>query len=114
MPAAEASRDPFPPFSFIYFLLIIFLCAILLPVQRPRQDPIADQLNLSGRVRRLHQLVALLPVATQVRQLQVANVRRMTALVYWYDMVNARAERMRKLQRLIHWLTTYTAHVLRL
>ena len=54
-------------------------------------DPVAQFIRLSG----LDELVRLLPVAAPVRELQVTDVRRVSAFRHGNDVVDRRGERMR-------------------
>mgnify|MGYP007075898643 CR=1 FL=1 len=59
---------------------------------------------------RRKQLVALLPVAPEMRQLKVGKVAGMPALGHGNDVVDARRKRMRKLAAEIHRFAADAAH----
>ena len=67
-----------------------------LPVERLRQHPVRYNLRLLIELDLFDELVRFFSVAAQMRKLEVADVRRMSALVYGYDVIYARRERVRE------------------
>jgi len=55
----------------------------------------------------------LLTVAGEVCELEIANIRRVTAFCYWNDMVNCRAQRMWEFEAEIDRLAADAADTLR-
>ena len=88
------------------------LSSVACPIHRLRQQPIAQYFLLLCVRSWLHNLVTLRSVTTHMRKLEVGDVRWVTTLLQWNDMVHTCTHRMRPLERLIHRLATYPAYIL--
>ena len=77
---------------------------------RQRQGHGGICIRLRLLLHRRKQLVALLPVAPEMRQLQVGEVAGVAALGHRNDVVDARRKRMRKLAAEIHRFAADAAH----
>lgn len=89
------------------------LRTVLRPVHRLRQDSVRYHLNHRMMLRLSEQLVALLTVASPMSKLHIVYITWMSALCYRNDMIDARSQRMRILQRLIHRFSTDSTDFLR-
>ena len=82
------------------------------PIERSREDPVADYLLLAI-VFLWHQLVALLSVATTMSELKVCDVRRVSTLCHRDDVVDRCAEGVGGFQTEVHRLPTDRTNRLR-
>ena len=83
------------------------------PVHRLRKNSVRYHLNHCLMLRLSEQLVALLSVASPMGKLHIVYITWMSALCYRNDVIDARSQRMRILQRLIHRFSTDSTDFLR-
>lgn len=83
------------------------------PIESQRQNTVRDHLTCLDLRRGLIKLVGFLPVAGEVRQLQIVDVRRVPALFEGDNVVYGRTKRVGIFQRFINGLAADTANVLR-
>lgn len=86
------------------------MAAVGCPVGAQRQSQRRVCIRFGLLFYRRKQLVALLPVAPEMRQLKVGKVAGMPALGHGNDVVDARRKRMRKLAAEIHRFAADAAH----
>ena len=86
------------------------MAAVGRPVGAQRQSQRRVCIRFGLLFCRRKQLVALLPVAPEMRQLKVGKVAGMPALGHGNDVVDARRKRMRKLAAEIHRFAADAAH----
>ena len=82
------------------------------PIESLRKNAVGYDLTGLDLCRGFKELVGLLPVAGEVRQLQVVDVRRVPAFFKGDYVVYRSAQRVRVFQRLVNRLAAYAANVL--
>ena len=83
------------------------------PIKGQRQNTVRDHLTGLDLRRGLIKLVGLLPVAGEVRQLQIIDIRRVPAFFEGDNVIYGRAKRVGVFQAFVNGLAADTAHVLR-
>lgn len=82
------------------------------PIESQRQNTVRDHLTGLDLCRGFKELVGFLPVAGEMRQLQVVDIARVSSLFKGDYVVYRSAQRVRVFQRFINGLAADTAHVL--
>lgn len=82
------------------------------PIESQRQNTVRDHLTGLDLCRGFKELVGLLTVAGEVRQLQVVDIARVSALFEGDYVVYRSTQRVRVFQRLVNGLAAYAANFL--
>lgn len=83
------------------------------PIASLRQYAVGEELDRPVKYLLFDELIRLLAITAPVRELQIADVRRVSALGYRDNVVDAGGQRVRIFEREINGSAAYAAHGLR-